>query len=90
MRFRVKAFSLHLTGSACVLILVLGALYFGWYRWPGWYLAQALHVAVVNGDFPQGRGGIPSVGNGETQAVAIGRPANEKRLTRKCGQLADL
>src|SRR5215831_1950780 len=44
MRFRLKAFSLHLLGSCCALFIVLGALWLGWYRWPGWYLASALHI----------------------------------------------
>jgi len=44
MRFRLKAFSLHLLASVCALILVLGGLWLGWYRWPGWYLADALHI----------------------------------------------
>lgn len=44
MRFRLKAFSLHLAGSLCALSLVLGTLYLGWYRWPGWYLTDATHV----------------------------------------------
>jgi hypothetical protein len=47
MRFRLKAFGLHLLASAVVLTLVVGSLYFGWYRWPGWYLADARHVATV-------------------------------------------
>jgi len=47
MRFRLKAFGLHLTSSTCVLALVLGSLYFGWYRWPGWYLTGALHVLLI-------------------------------------------
>jgi len=47
VRFRLKAFSLHLLGSACVLALVLGALYLGWYRWPGWYLTGVLHVTAI-------------------------------------------
>jgi hypothetical protein len=47
MRFRLKAFSLHLAASACVLGLVLGALYAGWYHWPGWYLTSVLHVAGI-------------------------------------------
>jgi hypothetical protein len=47
MRFRLTAFGLHLLGSAGVLTLVLGALYLGWYRWPGWYLASALHVVGI-------------------------------------------
>ncbi len=47
MKFRIKAFSLHLLGSAAVLTLVLGALYLGWYRWPGWYLCDALTVVPI-------------------------------------------
>lgn len=47
MRFRLKAFGLHLLVSASVLTLVLGSLYLGWYRWPGWYLAGVSTVVVV-------------------------------------------
>jgi hypothetical protein len=47
MKFRLKAFSLHLLASAVVLTLVLGGLYLGWYRWPGWYLCSALKVAPI-------------------------------------------
>jgi hypothetical protein len=47
MRFRLKAFSLHLLSSAAVLTLILGCLYFGWYRWPGWYLTDVTKVVVV-------------------------------------------
>ena len=47
MRFRLKAFGLHLSGSALALSIVLGALYFGWYRWPGWYLTNALGVVAI-------------------------------------------
>jgi hypothetical protein len=47
MKFRLKAFSLHLLSSAVVLTLVLGGLYLGWYRWPGWYLCNALKVAPI-------------------------------------------
>jgi hypothetical protein len=47
MKFRLKAFSLHLLGSATALTLILGTLYFGWYRWPGWRLADATTVVVV-------------------------------------------
>jgi hypothetical protein len=38
---------LHALGSASALTLVLGALYFGWYRWPGWYLSSALHIVSI-------------------------------------------
>jgi hypothetical protein len=47
MKFRLKAFSLHLLGSATALTLILGTLYFGWYRWPGWRLADAITVVTV-------------------------------------------
>ncbi len=47
MKFRLKAFGLHLLASTVVLSLTLGTLYLGWYRWPGWYLADASHVVVV-------------------------------------------
>lgn len=47
MKLRAKAFSIHLAGSLVVLAVVLGILYVGWYRWPGWYLVGALKVAMV-------------------------------------------
>jgi len=47
MRFRLKAFSLHLLSSASALTLILGSLYFGWYRWPGWHLTDVTTVVLV-------------------------------------------
>src|ERR1700735_3702153 len=47
MHFRLKAFALHLLSSATVLTLILGGLYFGWYRWPGWYLTDVKSVVLV-------------------------------------------
>ncbi len=47
MRFRFTAFGLHLAGSACALTMILGGLYLGWYRWPGWYLTGVLHVLLI-------------------------------------------
>lgn len=47
MKFRLKAFGLHLLGSALVLTLTLGTFYLGWYHWPGWYLADVAHVLTV-------------------------------------------
>jgi hypothetical protein len=47
MRFRFKALGLHLLASATVLTLVLGTLFFGWYRWPGWYLTEVTEVVIV-------------------------------------------
>jgi hypothetical protein len=47
MRFRLKAFGLHLSASVTLLTLIFGALYLGWYRWPGWYLTGVLHVVAI-------------------------------------------
>jgi hypothetical protein len=47
VKFRLKAFGLHITGSATALALVLGLLWLGWYRWPGWYLTGVLSVAAM-------------------------------------------
>ena len=47
MNFRLRAFQLHLLASAAVLTCVLGALFLGWYHWPGWYLSGVLRVAAV-------------------------------------------
>lgn len=47
MRFRLKAFGLHLCASTCALTLVLGGMYLGWYRWPGWYLSGVTHVIGI-------------------------------------------
>jgi hypothetical protein len=47
MSFRLKAFAAHLLSSCAALGLVLGVLYLGWYRWPGWYLSAVLKVVVV-------------------------------------------
>lgn len=47
MKFRFKAFGLHLLCSAGVLAVVWGSLYWGWYHWPGWYLDDVLGVVGV-------------------------------------------
>ena len=47
MKFRLSAFGLHLSGSAVALTLVVGTFWLAWYRWPGWYLASALHVVGI-------------------------------------------
>jgi hypothetical protein len=38
---------LHLLASCVALTVILGGLYLGWYRWPGWYLADAVQVTTV-------------------------------------------
>jgi hypothetical protein len=47
MKFRLAAMGLHLLASCIVLTTILGGLYLGWYRWPGWYLADAVQVTIV-------------------------------------------
>ncbi len=47
MKSRFIAFGWHFLGSATVLLLVLGALYVGWYHWPGWYLTGVKHLLPI-------------------------------------------
>lgn len=47
MKFRFKAFGLHVTASSCLFLVSLGTLYFGWYRWPGWYLTGATTIVLM-------------------------------------------
>jgi hypothetical protein len=71
MLFRLKAFGLHILGSLCVLSLVLGGLYFGWYRWPGWYLTNVLHIAATVV--------IVDVGLGPLLTLVIASPTKPRR-----------
>jgi len=47
MKYRLKALGWHVLASTCLLLLIVGALYLGWYRWPGWYLADMLSVLPI-------------------------------------------
>lgn len=47
MKFRLKALGWHFAASLVALLLVLGTLYLGWYRWPGWYLSGLLTVLPI-------------------------------------------
>ena len=47
MTFRLKAFAWHVSGSAAALAIVCGGLYLGWYRWPGWYLANVGAIVLI-------------------------------------------
>jgi hypothetical protein len=71
MRFRLKAFGLHLSASVSVLTLILGALYLGWYRWPGWYLTGVLHVVVILG--------IVDLALGPTLTLIVANPRKPRR-----------
>jgi hypothetical protein len=71
MRFRLQAFALHLTGSACALTIVLGGLYFGWYRWPGWYLTGVLRVLLIVG--------VVDLALGPTLTLIIANPRKPRR-----------
>jgi len=78
MRFRLKAFGLHLASSACALTLILGGLYLGWYRWPGWYLTSVLHVLVIVA--------IVDLGLGPTSTLIVANPRKPRRkLARDIG-----
>ncbi|MFI4891335.1 MAG: hypothetical protein ACHQIL_12460 [Steroidobacterales bacterium] len=71
MKFRFKMFRMHLAASATVLTLVLGALYLGWYHWPGWYLAVVTRVVVVMA--------CVDVALGPALTLVIANPAKERR-----------
>jgi len=78
MRFRLKAFGLHLCASVTVLTLILGALYLGWYRWPGWYLTGALHVVVILG--------VVDLALGPSLTLVVANPRKPRRaLARDIG-----
>lgn len=47
MKSRFTAFGWHFLGSATVLLLALGTLYLGWYRWPGWYLTGVFRLLPI-------------------------------------------
>lgn len=47
MRFRFKMLGWHFGASMATLLLVLGTLYLGWYRWPGWYLSGVLKILPI-------------------------------------------
>jgi hypothetical protein len=47
MKYRLKVLGWHVFASTCLLGLIVGALYLGWYRWPGWYLADMLSVLPI-------------------------------------------
>jgi hypothetical protein len=81
MRFRLKAFGLHLAGSACALSVVLGGIYLGWYRGPGWYLSGVVHVVVILG--------LVDVCLGPTLTLIIASPHKPPRLlVRDIGTIA--
>ncbi len=75
MRFRLTAFGLHLLGSASALTLILGALYLGWYRWPGWYLTGVVHVLWI---VP-----IVDLGLGPMLTLIIASPVKPRRELRR-------
>ena len=78
MTFRRKAFGLHLSASVTLLTLILGALYLGWYRWPGWYLTGALHVVVILG--------IVDLALGPSLTLIVANPRKPRRaLARDIG-----
>ncbi|HSY04441.1 MAG TPA: hypothetical protein VK803_00725 [Steroidobacteraceae bacterium] len=80
MRFRLTAFGLHLAGSACALTLILGGLYLGWYRGPGWYLSGVAKVVLVLA--------VVDVALGPTLTLIIANPAKPRReLARDIGMI---
>jgi hypothetical protein len=71
MRFRLKFFAVHISVGFCVLSLVLGALYVGWYRWPAWYLMGAETVALLVL--------VVDLGVGPLATLVVANPAKPRR-----------
>jgi len=60
------------------LTLILGGLYLGWYRWPGWFLTGVLHVLIIVG--------IVDLALGPTLTLIIANPRKPRReLARDIG-----
>lgn len=75
MRFRLRAFGIHLLASFLVLSLVLAVLYAGWYRWPGWWLAGAeMIVGVLI---------LVDVGVGPLATLVVSNPAKPRAEWRR-------
>jgi hypothetical protein len=78
MRFRLKAFGLHLSASVLLLTLIFGALYLGWYRWPGWFLTGVLHVVAIVA--------FVDLALGPTLTLIVANPSKSRRtLARDIG-----
>ena len=78
MKFRFKAFAIHLLSSAAVLSLIFGALYLGWYRWPAWYLLGVLSIVGIMA--------VVDVVLGPVLTFAIASPTKPRReLARDVG-----
>jgi hypothetical protein len=83
MKFRFKAFGLHLLASSVALSAILGSLYLGWYRWPGWILTDVTRVVMV-------MVGVDVV-LGPTLTFIIARSTKSRReLTRDIGVIVAL
>ena len=64
-----------------MLAVVLGGLYLGWYRWPGWYLTNALRVVPILASV--------DVALGPLLTLLIANPAKPRReLARDIGVIA--
>jgi hypothetical protein len=81
MKFRFKAFGIHLLSSFTALLLVLGTLYLGWYQWPAWRLLDILSLVAV-------MAGVDLV-LGPLLTLLIASPAKTRReLARDIGVIA--
>jgi hypothetical protein len=71
MPYRLRMFALHLLSSIVLLTLVLAIFYFGWYAWPGWYLAGA--------EFIVGLMMLVDIGVGPLATLVVASPAKSRR-----------
>ena len=83
MKFRFKAFGLHLLASSVALSTILGGLYLGWYRWPGWILTDVTRAFMV-------MVGVDVVLGPTLTFIVAGSSKPRRELTRDIGVIVAL
>lgn len=75
MRFRFTVSGLHLLASVCILSLVIGGFYLGWYGWPGWYLLGADNLVGILV--------LVDVGLGPLATLVVSNPTKPRKELRR-------
>lgn len=73
--FRFKVSGLHLFASVSTLTLIIGALYLGWYAWPGWYLLGADNIVGILV--------LVDVGLGPLATLVVSSPVKPRKELRR-------
>lgn len=73
--FRFKISGQHLLVSVVALALVIGMFYFGWYRWPSWYLLGADKIVGILV--------LVDVGLGPLATLVVSNPVKPRKELRR-------